>query len=262
MKKNQRPIHIAIISAMKEEIGDSVQNINNLSIKKYGDLEIYSGKLNSKKFNSVEIYLSIVWSGWGKVSSARAATRIIAHEYQAKKIDFLLFTGVAGSVDSNIKQSDILLPEKVMQYDMNAKPLFERFIIPSLNKSEIMVDKNFHKKAFQAICDSKKKGELDFFGKISDGLIGTGDQFVSEKSLVKDLKKDIPELIAVEMEGAAVAQVAEQERIPWLIVRVISDEADKNAHYTFKEFINLYKDYSWLLIEVLINSLTKELIKE
>ena len=59
------------------------------------------------------------------------------------------------------------------------------------------------------------------------------------------------------MEGAAVAQVAAQEKVPWLIVRVISDEADNSASQTFSEFLKDYEKYSWNLIEVLLKNYKK-----
>ena len=61
-------------------------------------------------------------------------------------------------------------------------------------------------------------------------------------------------LCAVEMEGAAVAQVACQEKVPWLIVRVISDGADDSAAQTFSDFLKDYEKSSWDLIEVLLNN--------
>tara|TARA_B100000941_G_C28503598_1_gene555831 strand:- start:1548 stop:2300 length:753 start_codon:yes stop_codon:yes gene_type:complete len=244
---------------MKEEIGDAIQKIEDISLQKYGDLEIFSGKFRDKEITKKDLYLSIVWSGWGKVSSARAATRVIAHKYKDAKVDLILFTGVAGSLDKGIEQKDIVVPKLLMQYDVDVSPLFEKFVIPSLNQSYISVNETFHKKVFESLCAAKERGDLGFFGNIYDGLIGTGDQFISEPSSVKKIKKEIPNIKAIEMEGAAVAQVAVQERIPCLIVRVISDNANNDAPSTFEEFIKLYQNHSWLIIEVIINCLYKQL---
>ena len=56
------------------------------------------------------------------------------------------------------------------------------------------------------------------------------------------------------MEGAAVAQVAEQENIPWIILRVISDSADDSAADDFSRFIMKYSACSWYLIDLILSN--------
>ena len=91
--------------------------------KKYGDFEIFTGEwvniLNCK------ILISVAWSGWGKVSAARATTRLISNNFSDIKINLIIFTGVAGAVDLNLKQWDIVISEAVMQHDFDASPLFK-----------------------------------------------------------------------------------------------------------------------------------------
>ena len=87
------------------------------------------------------------------------------------------------------------------------------------------------------------------------GLIATGDKFINDKNLLNDIQKDLDDLLAVEMEGAAVAQVAEQEGLPWLILRVISDSADESAKELFPKFIENYNKSSWIIIETLVSNL-------
>ena len=94
------------------------------------------------------------------------------------------------------------------------------------------------------------------FRKVYKGLIGTGDKFISDTKYLDIIKENIPNLLAVEMEGCAVAQVAEQEKIPWLILRVISDSANESAAQNFKDFLDIYKKYSWTLIEELVIYIT------
>ena len=103
--------------------------------------------------------------------------------------------------------------------------------------------------------DSTKKGDLYSFGYIYSGLIATGDEFVSEQILVSRLKEDFKELLCVEMEGAAVAQVAIQERIPWQILRVISDNANESSQQDFEQFLNIYKQNSAKIIRALIKDI-------
>ena len=95
---------------------------------------------------------------------------------------------------------------------------------------------------------------LKNFGSINKGLIGTGDLFISDVNVLKNITKDIPQLSAVEMEGASFAQVAYQENLKWILVRVISDNANNSADQDFSTFIKEYKTASWELISVFLKS--------
>ena len=70
--------------------------------------------------------------------------------------------------------------------------------------------------------------------------------------MLQALRDALPDLQAVEMEGAAVAQVAEQEGVPWLVLRVISDGADETAAQSFEDFVKRYEQQAWRLIEALL----------
>ncbi len=252
-----RHLHIALISAMREEIGNTLNHLNDISSKKFGDLEIYTGKWDNKTDNFQSIFISLVWSGWGKVSASRAATRLISNSSNEHPIDCIFFTGVAGAVDSKLKQWDVVLADKVVQYDMDARPLFKRFYIPALNLDRLTSSEEWKKKTYSAILNAKNKGLLEEFGSITKGLIGTGDRFISDQNFLVELSKDLNGLKAIEMEGAAVAQVASQEGIPWVIIRVISDEANSDAAQNFSEFLEIYKKNSWDLLNAILLGISK-----
>lgn len=245
-----KEINIGLLSAMPEEIGKTLNNFDNLSKKKFGDLEIFSGEwINELK--DTKIKLTIAWSGWGKVSAARAATRLISESKKLNKLDLLLFTGVAGSLSKNLKQWDIVLPHNLIQYDMDASPLFEKYEIPALKKKYLKPTESWHKKIYQSLKSAKDIGQLKEFGNVNKGLIGTADRFISKTEDIKKIKKSIPKICAIEMEGAAIAQIAEQENIPYSILRVISDESDESASENFGEFISKYNNYSWELLKII-----------
>ena len=88
---------------MPEEIGSAIDNLENVSLSEYGDLKIYYGKLKKSIPNYQSVYITLAWSGWGKVSAARAITRILSG---VNKVDLILFTGVAGAVNKNLSQWD------------------------------------------------------------------------------------------------------------------------------------------------------------
>ncbi len=248
--------HIGILCAMPEEIGSTLENLINIEEKKYGDLKIYSGDwcfLNSS-YNSLNVHLSIAWSGWGKVSAARAATRLISHQFNKLKLDAIFFTGVAGAINSNLKQWDIIIPNELIQHDMDARPLFKKYEIPALKTVRIKTNKSFTDWTLNTLKNSIKDGSLENFGNIYKGLIATGDKFISKKKEIEKILIDIEDLFAVEMEGASVAQVAKQENIPFQIIRVISDKANENSSEDFSKFIINYKNQSAKLISALIEN--------
>jgi len=250
----EQTLHIGILSAMPEEIGNLVSFLNNIKKIEHGDMKIFSGEIKFDKNKDFKIFLSIAWSGWGKVSAARAATRLISNRYNNKSLDLILFTGVAGSVCQEINQWDIILANKVVQYDIDARPLFQRFFIPVFNKDKLTPNQVWYDWVLETIRNNLKDKSLSYFKNLYSGEIGTGDKFISDKKEVLELKKNLPNLKAVEMEGCSVAQVAEQEGVPWVILRVISDSANESAPGDFNEFLKIYNNLSPNLIKVIIRN--------
>ena len=228
---------------MPEELGSFIENLDNISELKYGDLKIFSGQWKFSSAKKNKLFISIAWSGWGKVSAARATTRLISIPNK-EKINLIIFTGVAGSANSFINQWDVLIPDKLIQHDMDARPLFEKYEIPALKKSFLSPSnlwKDWAKSTIEKAILSKK---ICRFNKIHTGMIATGDQFISNNITLEKLSNSLPGLSAVEMEGAAFAQVAIQEQISWLVIRVISDNADDLAAQNFNQFLSEYKSES------------------
>ena len=135
--------------------------------------------------------------------------------------------------------------------------IFEKFVLPPLKKAKLESDPFLSNSIFNSLSKSIKNGNLNRYGLIKKGLIATGDSFISEESVIKRLNDDLPNLEAIEMEGGAVAQVAEQEGVPWVIVRVISDSADDNSAKDFDQFLKDYVLSSWNLIDCILQDIPK-----
>lgn len=238
---------------MPEEVGVILDNLKFVKSYTFGDLKIYSGELILK--NSKKILITTAWSGWGKVSAARATTRLLGSSHNGKKIDFIIFTGVAGGVDLNLKQWDVVISESVIQHDMDASPLFGRYVIPAIKNSKICADEEILERIYLSMRKKLEKKELKGFGKLFKGLIATGDMFISDKDKLKQLSEDIKGILAVEMEGASFAQVAVQEGFNWMVLRVISDQANEDAVDEFSDFLKKYKFISFELIKSFLDSL-------
>ena len=238
-----QPLHLGLLGAMPEEIGSDLSHLKDLSCSDHGDLRIHRGSWGDT------VRLSLAWSGWGKVSAARAATRLLASD---PSIDLLVFTGVAGAADPALQQWDVVLADAVVQHDMDARPLFPRFTLPALNQDRLQPQPAWFDWAKTALLEAHSAGDLEGFARPSSGLIATGDRFIGDPAVLQALRDALPDLRAVEMEGAAVAQVAEQEGVPWLVLRVISDGADEAAAQSFEDFVKRNEQQAWRLIEALL----------
>ena len=238
--------HIGILSAMPEEIGETISHLENVNKIKYGDLTLYQGYYSVKK---EKLKITLAWSGWGKVSASRAITRLIACAKQTPPLDVVLFTGVAGAANNELNQWDFVIGEQLIQYDLDATPLFPKYVIPALNKSILICKEDLVNIGY--LSAKKTISEIALLSKniVKKGFIATGDKFVSDKETLRKIVDSLPKIDAIEMEGAAIAQVAIQENIPWLIVRTISDAADEDASQDFSEFLKKYRKLSWNFIK-------------
>ncbi len=225
---------IGIISAMQEEIQALLNNLQNTTTTIKGMRKYHTGTLFNKK-------AVLVFSRWGKVASAVTTTQLI-NDFNVKEI---IFTGVAGAINNNLNIGDIVIGKNLYQHDMNASPLFDRFEIPLLNKKYIE-SKNPSKllKATTKFIlnyhsfintNSAKKFNITT-PKVIVGDIASGDQFIASATKIKKINTLLPTAVCVEMEGAAVAQVCFEYKIPFAIIRVISDKANNNATIDFPKF--------------------------
>ena len=129
----------------------------------------------------------------GKVA-ARATTRMISHSEKEEPIDLFIFTGVAGAIKKSLKQWDILLANKLIQHDMDATPLFEKFVIPQLEIKNLIPNIDVLNWAENVLNKAKKAGSLSNFRNVYSGLIATGDQFINSSSKIKKLNNEINNL--------------------------------------------------------------------
>ena len=230
---------IGIMGAIPEEIEGVVALLTNTEASTMGKRTYFTGQING-------IDTVVVFSRWGKVAAATTATTLI-HEF---KITELLFTGVAGAVNSELNIGDIVLGKRLIQHDMDARPLMKQYEIPLLSKTYFESDANYLDVAKKAINNVFETSILHNFiateeliqfnisqPKLFVGDIASGDQFFSSNEQKNTLVAQLPEVLCVEMEGAAVAQVCYEYEIPFSIIRTISDVADDNSHIDFPSFI-------------------------
>jgi adenosylhomocysteine nucleosidase len=185
-----------------------------------------------------------VLSRIGKVAAATTTTVML----ERFGVDALVFTGVAGGLGPGVRVGDVVVASGLVQHDMDASPLFPRHEVPLYGRALFEADAALSAQlaeAAQQVLQSAERhlgpNTLAQFQlsspKVHQGLIVSGDRFVSTTAESQALCQALPDALAVEMEGAAVAQVCWDYGVPFAAVRTISDRADDTAHNDFNRFI-------------------------
>lgn len=209
---------IGIIAAMEQELRLLKESNSAFVAQDILGHQYYSGKLGNHE-------VVLVQSGVGKVMSAMSVA-VLANTFG---VDAIINTGSAGAVASGLAIGDVVIADKLVYHDvdltafgyaygqMSAQPLF-------FESNKDFVD-----------CFKKTLVENQISSKI--GLIATGDSFIAGQDKIDAIKSHFPEVLAVEMEGAAIAQAAHSLNLPFIVVRAMSDTAAHDANITFDEFI-------------------------
>lgn len=223
-------MRLGIISALAEEQHGLIEAMESPYKRFHGMREYTAGKL-------WEIDAVCVLSRIGKVAAAMTAA-ILVEKFE---VTHIIFTGVAGSGDKNVHVGDIVVAEELIQHDYDASPLFPRFEIPLTGLSRFASDRALTERLVLAAQKT---------GRVHRGLIASGDQFIGKRSQIEALKAALPDVLAVEMEGAAVAQVCFELGIPFTVIRTISDNANDDAAVDFMRFVKTVASrYAYDIIE-------------
>lgn len=186
----------------------------------------------------------LVLSKVGKVAAATTTTVLI----EAFGVKSVLFTGVAGGVGAAVKVGDVVVAEAFIQHDLNSAPLFPRYEIPLYGRATFDCDPFLSALLLEAtqlglagVGDHFHRDLLLASPQVHRGLIASGDQFVCDPAAAARMRAELQaaghEPLAVEMEGAAVAQVCHDYGVPFVAMRTISDRADAQAHLDFSAFV-------------------------
>ena len=175
----------------------------------------------------------LVRCGIGKVAAATTAAVLL----DAFDAGALLFTGVAGGLGDGVRVGDIVVATTLLQHDMNAEPLFPRWEVPLTGRARFDADAAWSARLAQASRTLAATNAHAAGAAIHSGLVVSGDRFVATHAESDQLRALLPEALAVEMEGAAVAQVCHDFARPFGVVRTISDRADDAAHGDFQRFV-------------------------
>ncbi len=228
---------IALVSAMHEELSAVLSHMPDEHKEVVAGREFWLGHWHG---HDVVAVLSRI----GKVAAATTATALIEHFGVTR----ILFTGVAGGLAPQVRVGDVVVAREFIQHDMDASPLFPRHQIPLTGMTRFSADALMTQAlvaaaplAMQDVASTLPRNnwlDIDLTAvRVHEGLIASGDRFVSQTAESQALQKALPDALAVEMECAAMAQVCHDYGVALAAVRTISDRSDDDAHVDFPRFI-------------------------
>ena len=210
---------IGIIGAMEEEVAILKDKMTEVSVLETAGMEFISGKLSGHE-------VVVVRSGIGKVN-AGICTQILADKFE---VEAVINTGIAGSLKAEINIGDIVLSTDTMQHDVDAREFgYAIGQVPRMDTLAFQADEGLRKLAAE-VC-RRVNPEIQVF----EGRVASGDQFVADRETKENIIQNT-EGFCTEMEGAAIGQAAYLNKIPYLVIRAISDKADDSAHMDYPAF--------------------------
>ena len=243
---------IALVSALHEELASVLALMPDEHRERIAGRDFWVGHLHGQD-------VVAVLSGIGKVAAATTATLLI-QQFGAGRI---IFTGVAGGLGPGVQVGDVVVARTLLQHDYDASPIFPRHVIPGHGISRFPANSALSDQlaraseaVLAALAQHVDAQSMATYGldqpKLHQGLVVSGDRFVCTTAESAHLARDLPDALAVEMEGAAFAQVCKDFNIPLAVVRTISDRADDDAHVDFPSFLrDVASKYSGAIVEAL-----------
>ncbi len=227
---------IGIIGAMEIEVSKLKEAMELRTTEECAGMRFYCGTLCGKD-------VVIVRSGIGKVNAA-LCVQILCDRFG---VDMVWNTGIAGSLDAKIDIGDIVISKDALQHDVDAVAFgYPKGVIPQMDVSTFVADAKLAELA-KTVCEEELSELTAHVGRVV-----SGDQFVADKARKEQIVSDFGGL-CTEMEGAAVAQAAHLNGIPFLILRAISDKADDSASMDYPEFERLAVEHMVHLTMSLVN---------
>ncbi len=225
-----------IIGAMEQEVALLRDKIEKRKTLLLSGCEIYTGQLHG-------VDIALLKSGIGKVAAATGTALLLEHCHPDKVIN----TGTAGSLSAELHVGDIVISDAVCYHDVDLTAFGYQPGQMAGCPVTFTPDPALISLAERCI------GQLQLTA--VRGLVCSGDSFINGALPRARINTLFPAAIAVEMEAAAIAHVCEQYRVPFVVVRAISDTADKQSHLSFEEFLSLAAKQSTLMVETMLQAL-------
>ncbi len=213
---------VAIIAAMEEEVNEIKRIMKDIKEKNIYELIILEGKIQNKECVLLKCEV-------GKVNAARC-TQILIDNYD---IEYVINVGTAGAGNDSLNIGDIVIGKKLVQHDFDItafghKKGYISNIGENISSNINLVDK------FEKTANNIKNRTYN----IKVGTIASGDIFCNDINMKEKINNKF-DADAIEMEGAAIAQVCYLDKIPFIIIRSISDTPNGSNEITFEQYLKL-----------------------
>ncbi|AZK63791.1 5'-methylthioadenosine/S-adenosylhomocysteine nucleosidase [Pectobacterium versatile] len=227
---------VGIIGAMEQEVTLLRDRIENRQTFQRAGCEIYTGQING-------VEVALLKSGIGKVSAALGTTLLLEHS----KPDVVINTGSAGGLAPTLNVGDIVVSDEVRYHDADVTAFGYEPGQMAGCPAAFLADEKLIALAQEAIAELQLNAVR--------GLVVSGDAFINGAEPLARIRTTFPKAIAVEMEATAIAHVCHQFAVPFVVVRAISDVADKASHLSFDEFLSVAAQQSTRMVEAILAKL-------
>ncbi|KHT00513.1 5'-methylthioadenosine/S-adenosylhomocysteine nucleosidase [Pectobacterium brasiliense] len=227
---------VGIIGAMEQEVTLLRDRIENRQTFQRAGCEIYTGQING-------VDVALLKSGIGKVSAALGTTLLLEHS----KPDVVINTGSAGGLAPTLNVGDIVVSDEVRYHDADVTAFGYEPGQMAGCPAAFLADEKLIALAQAVIADLQLNAVR--------GLVVSGDAFINGAEPLARIRTTFPKAIAVEMEATAIAHVCHQFAVPFVVVRAISDVADKASHLSFDEFLSVAAQQSTRMVEAILAKL-------
>ena len=207
-----------IIAAMEEELKTLLLALEDKKEVVVLGKTYYEGRIGQHE-------VVLVQSGIGKVLSAMSVA-ILAETFG---VDAIINTGSAGAVSEGLAIGDVVIADRLVYHDVDVTAFGYAYGQMAGQELYFLADSDLMAKLQAVLAQEGQESHL--------GLIATGDSFIADPDRVAAIKHHFPEVLAVEMEGAAIAQAAQAAGKPFLVIRAMSDTAQGDANISFEAFI-------------------------
>ena len=228
---------VGIIGAMEPEIAILRERMSDVETHQHGGFTFYHGQLNTQT-------VTLVQSGIGKVAATVATTLLIDHFHP----DCVINTGSAGGFDQRLEVGDVAIASELRHHDVDVTAFgYEYGQVPQM-PAAYESHPQLIQVAEQSISQLQQCQSLV-------GLVCTGDSFMCDPERIDATRKQFPAMLAVEMEGAAIAQACHLLDTAFVVIRSLSDIAGKESPHSFEEYLEVASKNSSAMVMAMLTKL-------